>query len=276
LPPGITNTGTDCFMNAVFQVIMHDDMLREALVDTYQNDPSLKAQALIGAINQYALGETISTQGLRQFMPKGFQNGQQDASEFLACLLNSVSVEQHDELYAKLTTTNQWEKKGWFGMVSETKTTSMTTSEFLIPIQIPKTNKMINGTDLIQNHFAKNPHRGEDYKDAESGKIYSPGHVQLTIENNPERLVFSLNRFDDSGKIHSSVKMPEIVEVCGSRYALKKVIMHHGKTMGSGHYTALIRNEAGQWLHANDTSVLEVNRAAQDLQDGYIYFYERV
>ncbi len=276
LPPGIKNTGTDCFMNAVFQIIMHDDLLRAALVDTYQNDPSPKAQALIAAINHYALGETISTKELRQFMPKGFQNGQQDASEFLAFLLNSVSVERHGELYAKLITTNEWEKKGWFGMVSETKTTSITSSEFLIPLQIPKTDKIINGTDLIQNHFAKKRHQGENYKDEASGKIYSPGHVQLTIENNPERLVFSLNRFDASGKIHSSVEMPEIVEVCGKIYALNKVIMHHGKTMGNGHYTTLMQNEAGHWLHADDTTVFPVNRTSQDLSDGYIYFYERV
>ncbi len=274
LPPGINNPGNDCFMNAVFQIIMHDDLLRAAIVETYQNDPSPKAQALIEAINRYALRETISTNALRQFMPKGFQNGQQDASEFLSLLLNSVSVEKHGALYAKLTTTNEWEKKGWFGMVSDTKKTSVTANEFLIPIQIPKTNHLLNGTNLIQSHFAKKRHQGENYKDELSGKIYSPGHVQLTLENTPRRLVFSLNRFDDSGKINSPVEMPEIVEMQGNRYALSKIIMHHGETMGNGHYTALLRYEAGRWIHADDKTVRAVNRTTQDQKDGYIYFYE--
>ena len=51
LSPGINNPGNDCFMNAVFQVIMHDDLLRAAIVETYQNDPSPKAQALINFVN---------------------------------------------------------------------------------------------------------------------------------------------------------------------------------------------------------------------------------
>lgn len=38
LPPGIKNPNTNCFMNATFQMIMNDKVLRDALVETYREE----------------------------------------------------------------------------------------------------------------------------------------------------------------------------------------------------------------------------------------------
>ncbi len=268
IPPGIQNpTKTDCFMNAVFQVVMSDDLLKKALIDTYKNDRSLKAQALMAAINGYAARQTISTATLRQFMPQGVQKGQQDASEFLDALLQPVRPQNHSALYTPLTTTYKYLQ------VDMPYERSETNPAFLIPIKLDNTNETIDGTALIKKHFEEKP-----FAEKAEG---NPDFEQLSVEGTPNRLVFSLNRFfyepsGERGKINSKVQMPEIVVINGASYALKKVILHHGKSMSSGHYTTLMQNETGQWLHADDKNVLTVNKTSQDLEAGYIYFYELI
>ncbi len=274
---GILNNTThvDCFMNAVMQVIMHNQLLRGILIDTYQHDDSPRAQALMAAINLYAAGETITTTALRAFMPRKVQQGQQDAHEFLSALLNAVNIRNHPELYAKVKTTYTWERKEGFifSKVVESVNTSHEAPELVIPLHLPKT--AITGDALIQDLFAKRSHAGENYRQEQTGKLFSPGQVQVSLENQPPQLVFLLNRFTFAGKVLSPISMPDTVIINGGKYTLKQIVMHHGRTMQSGHYTALLRDEQGGWTHANDTTIT-LNTKRSDLTDGYIYFYERV
>lgn len=42
-------------------------------------------------------------------------------------------------------------------------------------------------------------------------------------------------------------------------YTLESAILHHGEEATGGHYTCLVKDSRGQWLHMNDEEVKEVN-----------------
>ena len=63
-------------------------------------------------------------------------------------------------------------------------------------------------------------------------------------------------------------------EVSGKRFfKLKAVICHHGQSLRSGHYTALVR-ERNTWLNCNDRAVVPAKREALDSSASYLYFFE--
>ncbi|CAM9616605.1 unnamed protein product [Ascophyllum nodosum] len=39
------------------------------------------------------------------------------------------------------------------------------------------------------------------------------------------------------------------------KYSLFTVVLHHGRSIHGGHYTALVRDARGQWRHCDDQHV---------------------
>ena len=60
-----------------------------------------------------------------------------------------------------------------------------------------------------------------------------------------------------------------------SRYALFAALLHHGRGMTQGHYTACARGgrDGDQWLHFNDDQVKPVTPETVAKKQAYILFY---
>ena len=58
-------------------------------------------------------------------------------------------------------------------------------------------------------------------------------------------------------------------------YRLYGVVVHHGKTLTSGHYVAYTRTEQG-WRHFSDTLHKAVSDDVVLQQQAYLLFYERM
>lgn len=266
----ITNTGTECFMNAAFQAIIHDDLLKNAILTTYQNKTTPEARDLCEAIDLYSQGKRISLSALRQFMPEDFREGQQDASEFLNQLLNNVTFENYPESFPTQTIKYYWLQ---VGSDTEGKETHESKQVFYTAIEIPSQEQTISGQDLIHQYFARKKHEGELWLDGDTNILYEPGELQVQIEG--KRVTFLLKRFNQNNKISTPVDMPEILDLNSKKYALKKVIVHHGQSMWSGHYTSLLQI-AGQWIKTDDIRISNAQDNSTDRQNGYIYFYELI
>ena len=264
---GLHNTsGTDCFMNAMIQVIVHDDLIKAAILKSHKSNTN---QALM---THYVLENyPTATLPLRNFMPKGQQTGQQDTTEFLDSLMQPYNHEDSPDLFPVLVTTYHWEKRSWggWGSVTDTKTTSDREPLIYIPLEITKG----SGQELINQHFALKKHEGEKYKDHATGIEFSPGQVQLQIEGAPKRIIFMLKRFTSSSKINTTVDMPESIVINNHFYALRKIVQHHGKSRLGGHYTALIK-KGEHWIRADDSRISVEKDPTSARQNGYIYFYE--
>lgn len=267
----LINRGSDCFMNATLQVIVHDPLLRDALHRRYQADPTPEAVAFCRVLQFYSEGKTVSSFNLRQFMPDPVRFGQQDAYEFLQQLLNDLTAKDYPELFPSQTTTYFWQQRDASDQIIQEKQTTVQAREFNSIIQIPSQAGMVSGQGLIDQHFAKKPHEGEMWMDG--ADAYSPGDQQVQFDQVPKRLVFVLKRFNRDDKISTPVDMPEELVVNRTKYSLKKIIVHHGATMRFGHYTALLQR-GGKWIYASDMQIRESADSTSDRQNGYIYFYE--
>ena len=57
-------------------------------------------------------------------------------------------------------------------------------------------------------------------------------------------------------------------------YELVGFISHHGSSLGSGHYTACIKNKANEWIHYDDSTVKKLKGPSNTAQSAYVYFYK--
>ena len=76
----------------------------------------------------------------------------------------------------------------------------------------------------------------------------------------PRHLLLSLTRFSNElEKVSTPVNLPASLLICDRTYVLRAVIVHKGRTLEDGHYTAFINagrvGEASSWFEADDDKV---------------------
>lgn len=102
----------------------------------------------------------------------------------------------------------------------------------------------------------------------------------------PLVLVFQLKRFAFCGmgeKLDKDVSFPSILKLPRKMvnnaklpltYELRSIVVHHGKSLSGGHYTAYVK-QADCCLHFNDDRVERVSERTMMNQKAYLLFYER-
>lgn len=112
----------------------------------------------------------------------------------------------------------------------------------------------------------------------------------VRLQRLPPLLVLFLMRFDPANlhqKISKPVAFPPRLKMNrtwlasdsgerGAEYDLVSTVTHHGKTIGSGHYTADVRQPCGAWLHFDDDRVDKVSQQQVLTSRPYLLFYQRV
>lgn len=100
------------------------------------------------------------------------------------------------------------------------------------------------------------------------------------IERAPESLYVQLQRFTRNGdKIRKHVAIPNSLTLSSQQnscvqYKLVAVIIHHGKTINSGHYSTMALAENEKFYHLDDRSVQEVNLQDVLNSNPYLCVYE--
>jgi len=116
-------------------------------------------------------------------------------------------------------------------------------------------------------------------KDRGDISLWREAFSKTIIDQAPERFMVDLKRFQFSrtgvrSKITREVQMPERATLHGAQYRLKSIVIHSG-TVSGGHYYAYIR-KGDQWQVANDSTVTATSDISHGLNNGYLYWYERV
>ena len=113
-------------------------------------------------------------------------------------------------------------------------------------------------------------------------------HHRVSIH--PQVLVLNLKRWQREVRPDGSARAEALlhavtpgvrVTVQGMSYQLKSIICHHGKSIGSGHYTCIIRfpTAGGTWWYYNDTErrlATEREIATSSREKSYVLFYEKL
>ncbi len=196
-----------------------------------------------------------------------------DAEEFFNALfaevqLNTYQIGFRDRFVRTYTPVN--EGVAAIAPRTEIMSTAMPTLQVeLPPLVAPLKNH--NGQQLVDAIFA--PKKNIDVKvniEAEDGQRHILQTEQRFFQGAPVRLMVQLKRFTVNGKITDSVEMPDKLTIQGTQYNLKSIVQHL-----PGHYVAYIKKEDG-WFLADDSSMTKADNLTGALNNGYLYFYERV
>jgi ubiquitin carboxyl-terminal hydrolase 36/42 len=94
----------------------------------------------------------------------------------------------------------------------------------------------------------------------------------------PLILIVTLIRFDNQlRKIEDFFEFPKMLELGGGlAYELYAMVLHAGKLMRRGHFSAIVRDENDVWYRADDVCIFKMKEEAVMRSCPYFLFYKRV
>eukprot|EP00606_Chrysophyceae_sp_TOSAG23-5_P001575 GSChrysophyteH2.ASY1.ANO1.865.1 assembled CDS len=292
---GLFNHGNTCYLNATLQCLFHTPPLVQGLLD-----PSTSKLALMG-LGQCVIAEVWSDRGGKAVSPRGIVSNirrisksfrhtrQEDAHECLTELLSCVQ----DELLA-IHKTKLSDKKAETTFISrcfggtlaselqcpnsQCRYISRTTS-YTHDLSLDLTARSVKQC-LAQFCHTETLKKGNEWQCSECKKKVL-ATKRFKVLNAPNVLVLHLKRFTYgldkiSRHIEFDLKLEINDSVGRNKYSLYAVLVHHGGSAHSGHYTSYAMASNGQWYHYDDSSVSMVSVQAVLSQKAYVLFYSRV
>lgn len=102
---------------------------------------------------------------------------------------------------------------------------------------------------------------------------------KYNIENTSKNLIIHFKRFhrvnNNFVKNKSKIIISDIITINNINYELRGFILHIG-TVKFGHYIFFGKNLCNKWYKYNDESCELVNDINNHIQDGYVFYYEKI
>ncbi|OLL24630.1 Ubiquitin carboxyl-terminal hydrolase 2 [Neolecta irregularis DAH-3] len=218
---------------------------------------------------------------------QGYQ--QQDAQEFLHCVLNRLHTEMSTTQHSTIIT-NLFQGELWNEITcKKCGNVSVKSDPFLdLSLDIPEhLNPAIHG--CLENYTA--PCEAEWF--CQRCGVSTNCEKTLKLGICPAILCLHLKRFRWNPGRRRKQKLDGFVEFPLSRldvsdwmcidydtdncglYDCYAIVVHHGQGINSGHYTAFVLGVENQWYHVNDEKVIPVTLELVENVKAYIIFYKR-
>ncbi|CAM8909603.1 unnamed protein product [Rhodiola kirilowii] len=301
---GLRNLGNTCFMNAVLQCLVHTRPLVQGLSMIKHYTPCFSDEfCLVCALREhvslsFSLLDVISpykiADNLKYFSPDFVRYHQEDAHEFLQCMLNKLEkypICSEDPF--SVTPSDNLVKQVFGGsLVSRLQCSQCNhiscTPEDLIDFSLEIGD--ISTLDGALDSFTK-LEKIEDIKltcDRCNEKVLM--EKQLIVDKAPLVASFHLKRFKNDGitveKISKHVEYPLSLNLhpyivshsednAGLIYDLYAVVVHSGYSSNSGHYVGYVRSSPSTWHEFDDSVVTRVGESYVLSQEAYILFYAK-
>ena len=301
---GMYNTGNTCFFLAFMQVFYHNRSLRR-LVSRLStvNLMALKLSNLFAYMDSVEPNSLVDPQ-IASFLPSYFLDRQQhDSAEALDSILNEMvddefvlQCESHFKYifaHKKPTTSFKADPMNilplgidctapsaapYKSKVNKKKNRRSRSKSTIMP-QLPQENPCQFQT-LVENFFKPETISPESSQRSTEGMQDIIKHYKII--QHPKTLIVQLKRFEFTfttglKKNLTPIYNSELVTLPGGvKYHLKAVVYHSGD-ITRGHYVALVRNaDTATFTLFNDSSVSQVSDVSKYLDNGYVYFYERI
>lgn len=208
--------------------------------------------------------------------------GQQDAHEFLQLVI--FSLQRLEDLCAskkgKQSSDTSQLNKTLSGTTHVTRTCTVcraaTITEDIWNIQTLFISSICKElADCFHNITKKQILDGKNMVNCEKCKRKTKTHEQSRIMSSPDMLIVHFNltnpRKNGAYKLRRTVAIPtknalKVYSPTTKRfkkveYELTAVVMHHGNSTDSGHYTCYVQTQPGQWYNCNDGCVTQVQES---------------
>lgn len=289
---GLQNLGATCYVNSVVQLVFSIEPIRNFIISTNFDDPSMKAMSNLFTEMLYSKPNYID---MHKFAAnwKGFDGmsirprEQQDANEFLMLLFSRL------EAYPKV-----------YSLVSGTQETLFTGEDFN-KVQSSPFNTLsltVMGMNSIHDSMEalKLPEVFDNYKIDDNKSIQVKSYNSIT--KLPPYLFIQLKRFDYSIETATKIKLNQryvfdpVIDFkddlkktdstepsVETRYKLRGVVVHQGEAEQGHYYTYLLAKKENQWYCLNDTHIKPVPESEMKSDgygrpsgtSGYLLLYER-
>ena len=291
-----------CFSNAVLQLIQKLTLTEQ--LTQHHEDQELRPLCS-ALVKLYQDRDTDQSFNIRRLVAdksgkKYFNDGtQQDAVEFFGGLEEIISSEMTASQLP--TTSDHWFKLKstiWFkdlpeGVCSQCKSAPdpKTVPWLLLPVSVPDSGRHHLGF-VVSAFFEVNHNDGmEDKADMKCGRCCShddnPDEKctctnyktsdQQSLAQSSSDLFIQLKRFSSRRKIMTPIIIEEEFLVADTRYKTKGFILHHGKTMKSGHYTCVRLHDDNSWyLHDDAKEAKPVHLQDIDETSTYVILASRI
>lgn len=309
---GIKNPKFDCFLIALFQVLILG-------IPGIQDELSLRPE-IKNEIDEYLAGKPASMKPLRSILEerrlkntKTWLDGQHDPQEALMLLMSALPKES--PLNHHLLVERIYKKVDGYVRPVSPPNSSLNWGTLPIPFWtdnlgriVPTKDGRIFFVDLLQRFMKREADPSENYRFelvSEDGTLKVLKEVPLDREitqyDRPlNDLILPINRFTFDGKIlmqnekkewvNIPVTMPEqlrMSEECfanreAAEYDLSGFIVHEGIRADSGHYVSCVtrQDEQGnkQYFYCNDQRVIPITRESflTYAQSAYILHFRRI
>lgn len=295
-PSALPNLGNTCFMNALIQAINACTPAREYLIQqgplAYQDNFFLSSfVTLLDAMQKKQNLKTSLELFVSSACPLFERGAQDDAARLFGAIVDQYKEEPYEQLRSR---NRQPTLAHFFEFNERLMITCM--QEILLEQNAPAfyLKVPVIGTDL-RDGFKGYREQGEP---VEFRGLTRCTQTSMVVDL-PEIFVVGLNRFgyDPLKKQLVSHKNSIVIPLILSKndlklllghhntqiddYELIAIVMHHGTTVSSGHYTAYIRELDGNdlWYLCDDSDIRKVGNqlkivSGYDYQeDGYLFFY---
>lgn len=287
----LVNSGTTCFLNSIFQMIMNHKELAEAinkaikLQKDQELDPKKKGalEYFNVAYEKYNKGDKdINLDNLRPLMQENDSWGQQDATAFRIALMRYLSSAKEQEFCFKLGIDRSYmpydtskdveqaqrlasykSKKNDVNQLNE-ENLVRNKSEFDFQFMIDVTSDFVDIQVELNNLFKYK--KGTEssptiLKDSKGQyQCYMLSQQKLRMETTPEWFSISLNLlgYEDGQTIKKEVTIYPYLELTlnGKEYELIRFCTHYGEA-SMGHYNAYIKN-GRDWICCDDKRISRV------------------
>ncbi|XP_074595691.1 ubiquitin carboxyl-terminal hydrolase 2-like isoform X1 [Brevipalpus obovatus] len=300
---GLSNLGNTCYMNSILQSLYSTEIFREYLAKSDRGTLNMALRRLFEEIND-SNNHTVNPSSFRnsftrvQSKFRGYE--QQDAQEFFQYLINAL----HDEVnLARSSSTPRTYRspksssEAWdqykslensslvdmmAGLLSSTVTCSICGNSSIcydpfwgLSLPLPVGVRETNAEKCLKEFTALEELSRDELAKCERCNKPTKSTKRLAIEKAPPVLVLHLKRFSNEGYklVLPKVIASERIFTKSKCYTLNSIVLHHGGSIRSGHYTSYGRH-GSKWYHFNDERVSELkNFIPEDVEDAYILFY---
>ncbi|XP_067999828.1 ubiquitin carboxyl-terminal hydrolase 50 [Melanerpes formicivorus] len=311
---GLLNLGNTCYMNAVLQCLCSMPPLVEYFLSgkdklALQEDTNDSAAAFSWLISTMWLGDcdSLSLEPFHSVLQKRYptftKRTQQDAQEFLICVLNEL----HEALKNSSKRKHVRDAQRSRGAASETSIvtelfegqlsyaitclecrTTIRRPESFTVLSLPIPSKSsCSLQDCLECFFRRDTLTSNNQIHCSSCGTKRDAVVETTITKAPQIVIFHLKRFEWQGnrrrKLSTDIHYPlsnldlspyTAPHCCvDAEYSLYAGVNHSG-FLDNGHYTAFCKRSASEsWYRFDDELITKIPHASVQTNTAYVLFY---
>lgn len=235
-----------CYANATLQCIFHCSEILRALIKLNNNDALERL-----AYSYVTTSATLNSFAVRELAGQQFtEDEQQDAAEFLMAICEKSDVVRKALEHQMITTT----RCNDCGLSSET---TQPNCILTIPVTItPGMKSPKNLQDLLDNTLSRwtrldgtceNCQKSNKLQKTVAASVKHVIVMQLMIFAYQDGQATKLTKFKLNAVPTTKIALDK------KKFKVSGTIFHHGENIDRGHYTAMLKDKANNWLSVNDT-----------------------